>query len=285
MRKTVPIRANRFFDPHTESGWPLDEAPVIQPRIHECGVLTIDSRWDYRSVCSPFWRAYHNPSGGGAVRSGGKRYPLDPGSVLIIPEETVYDCVPAVGALHFWIHFSHTDTADSAPRHPLTFRLDATGEAVWKDLAAKAAALPETSESRPALAALCTAALLPLLIPLESTRSRGKHPHWERFLDRVAQDLAHPWTVDSMAAVLGTSRRTFLRWFGAETGTTPAAWLRRRRIREACRLLRFTAASMEHIAEAVGFANRHHFTRAFSAETGTGPAAYRKGLPQVRAEF
>jgi transcriptional regulator GlxA family with amidase domain len=75
------------------------------------------------------------------------------------------------------------------------------------------------------------------------------------------------------------SRRSFLRWFSEEIGETPMAWLRRIRIREACRLLRFGNQSLDEIAEATGFADRHHFTRVFTAMTGMGPAAFRRASP------
>ena len=85
-----------------------------------------------------------------------------------------------------------------------------------------------------------------------------------------------PPSLEEMAAHAGMSRRSFLRWFASETGSTPVAYLRHSRIRDACRLLRFGTGSVEEIAEATGFANRHHFTRAFTAETGMGPAAFRR---------
>jgi len=92
------------------------------------------------------------------------------------------------------------------------------------------------------------------------------------------RSLRNPPSLDEMAARAHMGHRSFLRWFQRETGCTPVTFLTRRRIREACRLLRFGPDSIEQIAEATGFANRHHFTRAFSAQTGRGPSAFRKGL-------
>jgi transcriptional regulator GlxA family with amidase domain len=85
-----------------------------------------------------------------------------------------------------------------------------------------------------------------------------------------------PPSLEEMAAHAAMSRCSFLRWFSAEIGETPVASLRRLRIREACRLLRFGKQSVDEIAEATGFANRHHFTRAFNAVSGMGPAAFRR---------
>ena len=85
-----------------------------------------------------------------------------------------------------------------------------------------------------------------------------------------------PPSLEAMATHAGMSRRSFLRWFSNETAETPVAYLRRLRIREACRLLRFGSQSVDEIAEATGFADRFHFTRAFTAVTGMGPAAFRR---------
>lgn len=85
-----------------------------------------------------------------------------------------------------------------------------------------------------------------------------------------------PPSLEEMATHAGMSRRSFLRWFSNETGETPVAYLRRIRIREACRLLRFGSQSVDEIAEATGFADRYHFTRAFTAVSGMGPAAFRR---------
>jgi hypothetical protein len=84
----------------------LDGATVPAPHIHECGVTIMDESWNYRGVCSPFWRAYYNPDPGASVRSGGRYLPLRPDQVLVLPEEARYDCIPQAGARHLWIHFS-----------------------------------------------------------------------------------------------------------------------------------------------------------------------------------
>lgn len=86
-------------------------------------------------------------------------------------------------------------------------------------------------------------------------------------------DQAH--TVASLARRCHMSMRTFARRFRAATGTTPAAWLTRERIRHVQRLLETTDAPVEVIANQAGFdspaAMRVHFIRT----VGTSPRAYR----------
>lgn len=91
----------------------------------------------------------------------------------------------------------------------------------------------------------------------------------------LADDLATPHTVASLAGAAGMSERTFLRRFAAATGTTPARWLTAARIARARALLEETALSLDAIAAATGFGTaaglRHHFTPA----VGLTPSAYR----------
>jgi len=92
----------------------------------------------------------------------------------------------------------------------------------------------------------------------------------------VRAHLAEPHTVPSLARRAMLSERTFARRFAAETGTTPAAWIARQRVARAQELLESTAASIDEIADTVGFGTaavlRHHFTRVL----GTSPTAYRR---------
>ena len=72
------------------------------------------------------------------------------------------------------------------------------------------------------------------------------------------------------------SRRTFLRRFKANTGTTPGAWLAGARIARARELLASSQVAIEEVAAAAGFGSaatlRHHFRKCMQVS----PAAYRR---------
>lgn len=68
----------------------------------------------------------------------------------------------------------------------------------------------------------------------------------------------------------------FGRVFRAYLGHTPAQYVLERRIAAATQELAFTGASLEQIAERLGFANRFHLTRMFTRRMGVPPAAYRR---------
>jgi transcriptional regulator GlxA family with amidase domain len=91
----------------------------------------------------------------------------------------------------------------------------------------------------------------------------------------IAEHLAEPMTVDSLARRSAMSARTFARRFREETGTTPHAWITSQRVMRAEELLETTGRTIDQVAHDVGFANaatlRHHFTRV----RGLSPQRYR----------
>lgn len=92
----------------------------------------------------------------------------------------------------------------------------------------------------------------------------------------VADNLALPHSVDSLAAQAGISPRHFARLFSAEVGETPAAWVEALRISAARTLLEEHGDAPKQVAAKVGFANADTLRRAFVKHVGITPAEYRK---------
>jgi transcriptional regulator GlxA family with amidase domain len=82
--------------------------------------------------------------------------------------------------------------------------------------------------------------------------------------------------VDGLAARARMSRRTFIRSFRATTGTTPAAWVRSRRLDEARRLLETSDLSIDRIAASCGFGNPVTLRQNFASAFGSTPSGYRR---------
>lgn len=234
----------------------------------EVGYLARTLGWDFRGVRSPFWRLHHNDQPGGSIRSGGRRHPLAPGQAVLTPPFVGFDCSAPDGVPHFWIHFA-VEPAIISHRQPLTILLTRAD----RMLLAECVAGVKRGRAMAGLRARCEA-LVRIALGVAGPGDPPDLP-LERVLDRVHRGFAGPCPNTELARLAGRSTGAFIRWFKERTGLTPHEYLNRRRLREACRRLRFTDESIEAIAESCGFPNRHYFTRIFSAGMGLGPAAFR----------
>lgn len=108
-----------------------------------------------------------------------------------------------------------------------------------------------------------------------SQRAHPEVPGW------LARTLAHVHrepdsTLDDLtkAAGVGTSqlRRGFHQWLG----TSPQAYLTKRRLEEARQLLETGDLVVRAVAERVGFSSLSHFTRLFKQTYGAPPARFRQ---------
>lgn len=83
--------------------------------------------------------------------------------------------------------------------------------------------------------------------------------------------------VDDLAEAVGLGAVRLRRLFHQAFGITPIAYVRRRRMEQACRLLRDSALSIKEIIHACGFRDVSFFYRVFRSETGMSPAHWRQG--------
>jgi transcriptional regulator GlxA family with amidase domain len=111
-------------------------------------------------------------------------------------------------------------------------------------------------------------------VPVPPTGSDGL----AELMDALLLELSEEHSVNSMAARVNMSPRTFARRFHEATGTTPHAWLLRQRVLFARRQLESGNDPMDVVAQRAGFGTaallRHHFQR----HTGVAPTAYRKAF-------
>jgi len=81
--------------------------------------------------------------------------------------------------------------------------------------------------------------------------------------------------VDSLAASVGLSPRTFSRRFKASTGETPIGYLQRLRINAARHLLENDLTTVREVCTAVGYEDAGYFRKLFRRHTGMTPQTYR----------
>lgn len=90
------------------------------------------------------------------------------------------------------------------------------------------------------------------------------------------KNLREDLTIDRLATAARMSRRTFVRAFRDTTGSTPAAWVRSRRLDEARLLLESTDLSIDQISALCGFGSSVTLRQNFAEAFGSAPSSYRR---------
>ena len=85
----------------------------------------------------------------------------------------------------------------------------------------------------------------------------------------------HPWTVQTLGALVGLSRAALARRFSSAVGEPPLTYLTRWRLALAADLLVGTELTLSAIANRVGYANAFALSAAFKRGRGTSPTLYR----------
>jgi AraC-like DNA-binding protein len=93
--------------------------------------------------------------------------------------------------------------------------------------------------------------------------------------DWMLDNLTQPVSIDTLAERAHMSRRTLVRRFRAETGTSPMAWLTGARLDRARELLETTSQPVEHLGRFTGLGAPAGVRAAFHRHLGTSPQEYR----------
>ena len=99
---------------------------------------------------------------------------------------------------------------------------------------------------------------------------------FEGILEIIRARCQRPVTNQELAESVGLSVRTFERRFLASFHVTPQQYIRKLRIRIACRQLVYSGTSLAEIALESGFADQSHFSHEFRHHMGRTPREYRE---------
>lgn len=92
----------------------------------------------------------------------------------------------------------------------------------------------------------------------------------------LRQNLAHQWTVEEMAGLVGLGTTSFTEKVKSFTGFSPLNYLITIRISEAIRLLKKQELNVTDIALETGFYSSQHFSTTFKKLTGYTPSEFKK---------
>lgn len=248
----------------------------LQLRLLHCATARL-LRWLHPDLPAPYWRLYLHSESGALLGWNGRRVPLDPDRAWLIAPDTHFGTVLEKEVTQFFVHFTLTPAFTTGPgvySTPLT--------AAMREL--HAAASGETAEHAPEQAVIARNALVLLALrglPEGVLRERALDARVARVLERMEDDPTGRHALPDLAALAGMHPRAFIRLFREETGMTPMACLRARRVSMACDLLHHSNHSIDEIATLTGFYDRYHFSKAFRQLREVTPVAFRRLLPSA----
>ncbi len=127
-------------------------------------------------------------------------------------------------------------------------------------------------------------------------RRSARQPQLSRFLEAERREdrfgalqtwlldhLAEPLPVERMAERMAMSPRHFSRRFGDQFGCSPAAYVARLRLEEACRRIESGAGQLKDVARQCGFGDEQALRRAFRRGLGQRPRDFRAALVALEA--
>jgi transcriptional regulator GlxA family with amidase domain len=103
-----------------------------------------------------------------------------------------------------------------------------------------------------------------------------RDPQVAAALAAVHHNIAHPWTLTSLARTAGLSRAAFAARFTNHVGVPAMRYLLALRMQRAKTLLRDQQATIAAVATQVGYQSDVAFANAFKREVGRPPGAYRR---------
>ena len=92
----------------------------------------------------------------------------------------------------------------------------------------------------------------------------------------VEENYTSPISLEELAYLSGRSLSSFKRDFQSIYNTTPARWIREKRLSKARQMLQTSRMSVADVAYSLGFENPTHFSRIFKQQYGVPPVAYTK---------
>ena len=116
--------------------------------------------------------------------------------------------------------------------------------------------------------------------PVDKPRN-AQHPAVTASLKLIDDNPAYDWTLEELAALARTPRPYLVRLFTRTAGLPPMAYLRRRRLELATKLLVESDRPVGDVGQEVGWPDANYFTRRFHAQFGLTPTAYRDRFTRV----
>lgn len=233
---------------------------------HGCG-----NKWSNVGKIGPFWRIYWNETPGGFIKVGDDEVELTPDKVIVLSPDIVFATRVEHRVKHFYVHCSVGKPFSLVK--PNLFELK---DSKFPRIAATTAqsVVSGQHDYRTLMKLHMYIYDILLALPQECIPAETQYdPRIAQAIEIIEDSIRK--TNEDVASILNMSTNGFLRLFKNETGTTPQAYSRRKRLHDAHIMLSFSDSTIDEIAEKTGFCSRYHFTRVFKQEFSMGPGEFR----------
>ena len=289
----------------------LDTLRTLRLRLLHIGFASLNHRWQFERVISPFSRLYLITGGDAWVFHNDRKYTLKPGYLYLIPSYTdsKYHCDHFMEqyyisfldemeeglSIYETLAFTYEVKAQAIDYHLFKRLLQLNPDKPIKKIDPKAYDnrsdllsfnLPETQqswsdfmESQGVLLQLFSRFLANTTLDQEKKiKSYRRLAATIRFIHR---NIKEKLTVEELAEQAYLHPDYFSRLFMSITGVRPIEYIQKVRMERAQLLLTTTNATVSEIAEEVGIPNVPYFSRLFKRNYNISPARYRTERGQV----
>lgn len=250
----------------------LQEFHVYSPHIR---LLFAQRRptgnWKFANLKAPYWRLYHHSIHGSWIQPEDEKIHLSPDVLYLIPPDISFSSGNDQEVLQFFVHFVIEPQVSTRRLQQKVYEIPLR---------------PGLSENlhqviqvqNPSRQSLLLLALVQQTLAYSKLNLRGRSlsTRLEEAQTLMRQHMKEGIANPEVAGKLGMTPNAFIRWFKQSTGLPPQGWLNRERVHEASYWLHHNDASIERIAETVGFCDRYHFSRVFKQIQGVSPVRFRK---------
>jgi AraC-like DNA-binding protein len=257
----------------------------LQVHLHTAQYTKVHAEWGETMSAPPVCRLYYFRSGSGWIRHRSKEFRPEPGQLFLLPagQPVAFGTDPEHTFEKFWCHFT-ASVGDvnlfQLLNTPAFVRVQDEERltALFQDLilAYKSETLSAPLRVKAVLLDI-VALYLELAteqhrpVTVSSTRETGKI---DTVLAYIEQNLQQQMTVEELASLVHFHPNYFLPYFKSMMGVSPIAYINRKRIELAKRLLTSTDLPVTNIAERIGL-EPYYFSRMFKKLAGQAPSVYR----------
>lgn len=242
----------------------------------------------HRSKGTRDWQMIYTLSGTGIVEDLPHVYECREGDLVLIPPGTMHEYYTAEGEIweEIWCHFTPRPSFYSwlalskDNRGVLYLPLGQTETKQRVEQALKRLILYNSAEEGPLFQELAINALEEAILLVSTHQWREEtarlDPRIQMVVNDLMQNFSKPFHLNEFAqrACLSPSRLSHL--FKEQVGQSISEMLLKYRLKQAARLMRYTAKSIEEICLSVGFNSPPFFSRKFKEYYGMSPAVYKK---------